>query len=234
MVSSTPPDLQIGVDVGREPGVQLDALAPDGAETRQRERHRVGAGPQVDDLVPAVRVGDDGPDLFDERRARRFDGHAGQHGPGRILRTSPAMAPVVADCAARNGEPATAAKGRTGGTCLERKTSPWFLPPKRPGHRQMRDEGTKCDRTLCQVGAEINSQTGRSDWGKRYVTAEIHERRSAPNSRSTAGQYMTARPSMLTSRCSTRSAFGRNIGTKAKSQCRPMRALPHTGREMAR
>ena len=52
----------------------------------QRERHRVGAGPQVDDPVLAGAVGDDRADLLDQRRAGRFDGHAGQHGAGRVPR----------------------------------------------------------------------------------------------------------------------------------------------------
>ena len=44
------------------------------------------------------RVGYDGSDLFDEGRAGRFNGDAGQNGPGRAF-TSPAIAPVVDDWA---------------------------------------------------------------------------------------------------------------------------------------
>ena len=42
-------DPQVGVHRGDERAGQLDAFAPDGVEPRQRERHRVGARPQVDD-----------------------------------------------------------------------------------------------------------------------------------------------------------------------------------------
>jgi len=37
-----------------------------GGEARQRERHRVRAGTQVDDAVLAGAVGDDGADVFDQ------------------------------------------------------------------------------------------------------------------------------------------------------------------------
>ena len=42
-------DAQVGVDRGDEVAAQLDALAFDGAETGQRKRHRIGAGPKIDD-----------------------------------------------------------------------------------------------------------------------------------------------------------------------------------------
>ena len=72
--------LQVGADVGREAGGQLDAFTLDGAETWQRERHGVGAGAQFRDRVPTVRVGDDGANLLDQRRAGGFHRDAGKHG----------------------------------------------------------------------------------------------------------------------------------------------------------
>ena len=77
-------DTQIRVDGRGERAVQLNAVAPDRAEARQRERHRVGAGPQVDDLVLAGAVGDDRSRLLDQRGTGCFNGHARQHGAGRI------------------------------------------------------------------------------------------------------------------------------------------------------
>ena len=50
----------------------------------QREGHGIGAGPQIDDVVAALAVGDDGPDLFDQRRAGGFHRHAGQHRARRV------------------------------------------------------------------------------------------------------------------------------------------------------
>ena len=68
MVSSSVADLHVGVDRGDEVARQLDAFALDGVEAGQRERHRVGAGPQVDDAVLAAAVGDGGAHLLDQRR----------------------------------------------------------------------------------------------------------------------------------------------------------------------
>ena len=65
-------DFQVAVDRRDERARQLDAFALDGAEARQRERHRVGARPQVDDAVLAGVVADDGADLLDQDRARGF------------------------------------------------------------------------------------------------------------------------------------------------------------------
>ena len=85
IVSCERADLQVRVDRRGERAGQLDPFALDGAESGQRERDRVGAGPQVDDAVLAGAVGDGGTDFFDQRVARRFDGHARQHGAGRVL-----------------------------------------------------------------------------------------------------------------------------------------------------
>ena len=42
-------------------------------------------GQQIDDAVLPGAVGHGGADFFNQRRARRFDGHARQHGAGRSL-----------------------------------------------------------------------------------------------------------------------------------------------------
>ena len=47
-------DLHVGVDRDRAGAGELDAFALDDAEAGQGERQRVGAGPQIDDLVLAV------------------------------------------------------------------------------------------------------------------------------------------------------------------------------------
>ena len=73
------PDRHLGVDVGGEPAAQPEALADERAEARQRERHGVVARLERDDQVLAVAVGDGGADLFDQGRAARLDGDAGEH-----------------------------------------------------------------------------------------------------------------------------------------------------------
>src|SRR5207253_2197011 len=74
-------DFQLGVDRCGERAGQLDALALDGAEPRQHERDGVLAGSEIDDAVLAGAVSDGGADTLDERRARRFHGHAWEDGP---------------------------------------------------------------------------------------------------------------------------------------------------------
>ena len=44
----------------------------------RREGDRVGARPQIDDVVAALAVGDDDADLLDERRTGGFHRDAGQ------------------------------------------------------------------------------------------------------------------------------------------------------------
>jgi hypothetical protein len=56
-----------------------------GGESSQRKDHGVGAGAKIDDAVLAGGVGDRGTNFFDQKIARRFDGHAGQDGLGRVL-----------------------------------------------------------------------------------------------------------------------------------------------------
>jgi hypothetical protein len=77
-------DPQLDVHGGYATSRNLEPVAFDGAESRQRERQVVRAGPQVDDLVLPGAVGDDGADLLDERGAGCFDGDAGEDGTGRI------------------------------------------------------------------------------------------------------------------------------------------------------
>ncbi len=77
--------LELGVDGGRERARELNPFALEGREPGQRKRHRVGAGPEVDDAILARPVGDHGADFFDQRRTRCLDGHTGQQGTGRIL-----------------------------------------------------------------------------------------------------------------------------------------------------
>ena len=84
IVSSTPPTLHVGRNGEDLRTGQLDAVTLDGDEAGQRERQGVGARPQIDDAVLARAIGDRGPDLLDQGRARCFNGDAGQHGAGRV------------------------------------------------------------------------------------------------------------------------------------------------------
>src|SRR5262245_57105663 len=59
-------DTEINADVRRKRGSQLDALAADGIEALQRERHRIRAGYEIDDLVLTRGVGDARAHLLDE------------------------------------------------------------------------------------------------------------------------------------------------------------------------
>src|SRR6185295_18025877 len=78
-------DFQVGVDGGREGTAQLDPLTLDCAETRQAERDRVRAGPQILDVVLAAPIGDGGAYFLDERRAGGLDRDARQDRPGAVL-----------------------------------------------------------------------------------------------------------------------------------------------------
>ena len=66
-------DAQLGVHRRGEIGRQLQSLAPDVREPRQRERDGVHTRAQIDDLIQATIVGDRGLHLFDQLRACRFD-----------------------------------------------------------------------------------------------------------------------------------------------------------------
>ena len=52
-------DSQLDVDRGDEVATQLDALAFDGVEAGQRERHGIGAGTKIDDAILTGVVADD-------------------------------------------------------------------------------------------------------------------------------------------------------------------------------
>ena len=77
-------DLQVRVHGGDEPAGQLDAFALDRGESRQRERDRIGARPQIFNRILTDAVGHDRARLLDERRTRRFNRDAGQHGARRV------------------------------------------------------------------------------------------------------------------------------------------------------
>ena len=81
-------DVQLNVDGGGEVRRQLDALPLGYAEARQREGDRVGARPQLRDLVLALTVGHSGADPLDQRRTAGFDRHAWQHRPRRVFHDS--------------------------------------------------------------------------------------------------------------------------------------------------
>ena len=70
-------DAQLTVDRDCAGAADRDALAFDRLEPRERERDRVGARPQIDDLILAGSVGDGRTSPFDERRAGGLDGHPG-------------------------------------------------------------------------------------------------------------------------------------------------------------
>ena len=72
-------NLQIRIDGRRESRRQLEPLPLDRVEACQTETDRVGAAWQIDDLVFALLVAHDGPDLFDERGTGCLDRDARQH-----------------------------------------------------------------------------------------------------------------------------------------------------------
>ena len=84
-VSSSAPTRRSALMVAVKLARQFDAVALHGVEAGQRERDRVDAWAQIHDLVLALTVADDRADLFDQRGARDFDGHAGHHRPGGVL-----------------------------------------------------------------------------------------------------------------------------------------------------
>ena len=72
-------DAEVRVDGGDKSRGDIDAFAAHGSESLQREGDHVGAGPEIDDPVAPLAVGDDGARPFDERRARGLHRHAGEH-----------------------------------------------------------------------------------------------------------------------------------------------------------
>ena len=84
-VSSSEPTFRSALIVEVKLAGSSTAVTLDGRKSRQRERHGVDAGTQVDDLVLARAVGDDRPGLLDQHVAGRFDRDARQHCAGRVF-----------------------------------------------------------------------------------------------------------------------------------------------------
>ena len=83
-VSSSAPTRMSAFTVAVNPPVssmpsRLTVLKPG-----EREGDDVRAGPQVDDVVPALAVRHDGSHFLDQRRTGGFHGDARQHGAGRV------------------------------------------------------------------------------------------------------------------------------------------------------
>ena len=83
-----PAHFQFAIYCGREARRQLDALPPNRLEAGETEGDDIGAGPQIDDAVKPLFIGEDGADLFNEGRTGCLDGHAGQHCSGRVSEDS--------------------------------------------------------------------------------------------------------------------------------------------------
>ena len=85
IVSSSAPTLRSALIVAVKSEVSSTFSRLHDAEAREREGDGVDAGPQRGDLVLARVVGDRRSHFFDQRGARRFDRHAGQHRARRVL-----------------------------------------------------------------------------------------------------------------------------------------------------
>jgi len=72
-------DAKLDVDGNGCIARKFDAVTNERGETRQRERHLISAGSQIDQRVATGFVADDRPCLLDEHRACGFHGHARQH-----------------------------------------------------------------------------------------------------------------------------------------------------------
>ena len=138
IVSSSEPDLHVGIHGRGEPRGQHDALAPEGIEAGQTEGDHIGAGPQIDDVVPALAVGDDRADLLDQRRtggstvtpgstARRVLDHAGD--AARLLRPETVGSNKTAISTTRGADPPTPSDVSTSLVPLS-----WFNSIHRPCH----------------------------------------------------------------------------------------------------
>ncbi len=73
-------DAQFDVDRGDERTAELDAVALGGAEPRQRERRRVCAREELDDLIRPRRIGDGRSNFLDKGGAGGLDSNPGKHG----------------------------------------------------------------------------------------------------------------------------------------------------------
>ena len=69
-------DPQLGVERGCGRAGELHAFAPHRPEAGEGERDGVLTGTQVDDLIPAIAIGDGGAGFLDEHRAGGFHRHA--------------------------------------------------------------------------------------------------------------------------------------------------------------
>ena len=81
-------DFQVGVDRDDDFRRDVDVLAQHRAEAGEGKRQFVRAGPQRFDSIAPLIVGDHGADLFDNRRAGRFNCHAGEHTAGFVANLS--------------------------------------------------------------------------------------------------------------------------------------------------
>jgi hypothetical protein len=78
-------EAQVCVHRRYERAFEHEAFALERIETGEREGHRVGARPQVFDLVLAGRIGHGHANFFNERRTGGFDSDGWQHRARRIL-----------------------------------------------------------------------------------------------------------------------------------------------------
>ena len=79
---------QIGFDVGRESGSEVDAVAYSRTEARQCEFNVVDPGSQRGNDIPARGVSNSGALLLDQYGARCRNGYAGQHCAGGVFHNS--------------------------------------------------------------------------------------------------------------------------------------------------
>ena len=79
----------LGVGRCGEPCRQLNPFPLERTEAGKDERDRIGPRPQVDNLVVALVVRDDGANLFNQRWAGRFYRDPGQHAARRVSHRSP-------------------------------------------------------------------------------------------------------------------------------------------------
>ena len=79
---------QLGFDVGRESGSEVDAVAYSRAEARQCEFNVVDPGSQRGNDIPARGVSNSGALLLDQYRTRCRDGYAWQHRAGGVFHDS--------------------------------------------------------------------------------------------------------------------------------------------------
>jgi hypothetical protein len=76
---------EVGVDDRGNRSSQLEAFPLDDTKARQRERHAVVAGAQIDDAILARAIGCGDPHFLNQRRTRRLDRHAREHRARGVL-----------------------------------------------------------------------------------------------------------------------------------------------------